>query len=127
MMQEYIGELCPKCRKSRLNHPAVYIFECPSCKFKYKCDPTDRPPITVLHKSIPLTNENSPKREETNYRFIKVSNRICPLNQAHRLVSYGAYCKNNGITKPEYPIKDDLLYCRKCGMFFQDNNIEVKK
>jgi len=120
--QNYLGELCPKCGLSRMSHPALYIFECPKCKFRYKCDPTQRPPIKILHEPI------IPKKvNKTRYHFIKVSDRICPLNHEHRLVSYEAYCKKNGITDPEYPIKDDLLYCRRCDMFFQDTNIEVRK
>jgi len=51
-LHEYLGEPCPKCGKCRLNHPALYIFECPQCKFKYKCDPSERPPIRILHESI---------------------------------------------------------------------------
>lgn len=130
-IQQYIGEICPKCGKSRLDHPEVYIFECPSCKFKYKCDPSERSPIKILHKSNfkpnrKKTPSRSPKKEMEEPHFIKVSDGICPFDY-HKLVSYREYCKSQGILDPEFPIKDGMLYCRHCDMIFQKTRNEVKK
>lgn len=146
----FFGELCSKCQIGRMEHPEAYIFECSYCHYKYKFDPSNRPPYSLIResnfgkrsiKSTPrkiletpkLNNEiqttsNSPKKpgKEMLPTLIGSFEGKCPFNPNHRLVSYHTYCKNQGISDPDFPDKRNLLYCRYCDMIFQETKEEVQ-
>lgn len=44
-------DVCTYCGTTTVHYRAYY-YRCPTCGFEYKCDPTDRPPISIIKKSI---------------------------------------------------------------------------